>query len=45
MDDREMWAFTIGMLAAVFVGLPALGFLGYWAVALMKIGWEFAARL
>ena len=44
-QDREIWAWTIGGIAAVVIGLPAIGFVAYWVVALFKFGWGLAAGL
>jgi hypothetical protein len=47
MDDQDkaVWRWTLGAIAAALVGLPAIGFVAYWVVALLKVGWELAARI
>lgn len=45
MGDFDLMAWSVGALAVVFLGLPALGFVGYWLWALLRFGWDLAAGL
>jgi hypothetical protein len=44
-QDKEIWAWTTGLVGVIGLGVPALGFVAYWLVALFKLGWQFAAGL
>ena len=44
-QDKEIWTWTIGGIAAVVLGLPALGFVAYWVAALFMFGWRLASGL
>lgn len=41
--DGEIWAFAIGLIAAVLLGIPAIGFFAYWFMRLFDFGWGLAA--
>lgn len=41
--DGEIWAFAIGLVAAVLLGIPAIGFFAYWFMRLFDFGWSLAA--
>lgn len=43
--DGEIWAFAIGLIAAVLLGIPAIGFFAYWFMRLFRFGWGLAAGL
>ena len=45
MGDMDFWTMIVGSLAAIFLGLPARGFLGYWLMALLRFGWDVAAMI
>jgi hypothetical protein len=44
-QDKEIWAWTIGLIGVIGLGVPALGFVSYWFVALFKFGWGLASGL
>jgi hypothetical protein len=41
--DGEIWALAIGLLAALLLGIPAIGFFAYWFMRLFDFGWSLAA--